>query len=166
MKPGAKYWPLFQHLRQSGQADIILSFVEIEALLGGRLPESARESRGWWSNRNAGPVQASAWMEAGYHVAGLDLAREIVTFRKSVRVYQVERKGETVLWNGELIKGLREHLGMSQAQLAEKLGVRQQTISEWETGLYAPSLKTSKYLGLIAKETRFKYDAGEEQAAH
>jgi DNA-binding XRE family transcriptional regulator len=162
MKPGAKYWPLFQHLRQSGQAEITLSFAEIEALLGGRLPESARESRGWWSNRSAGPVQAAAWMEAGYHATGLDLAQETVTFRKPVRVYQVKRKGETVLWNGDLIKGLRAHLGMSQAQLAEMLGVRQQTISEWETGMYAPSLRASKHLGLIARENRFQYEAGEE----
>jgi DNA-binding XRE family transcriptional regulator len=162
VKPGDKYWPLFQHLRQSGQDAITLSFAEIEALLGGPLPESARESRGWWSNRHAGPVQASAWMGAGYHVKGLDLAGETVTFLKPVRVYKVERKGETVLWNSDLIKGLREHLGLSQAQLAEKLGVRQQTISEWETSLYAPSLKTSKYLGLIARETKFKYDIGKE----
>lgn len=165
MRPGAKYWPLFQRLRQSGQDEMTLSLAEIEALLGGPLPESAHTSRGWWSNRSSGPVQASAWMEAGYHVTGLDLGQGFVTFRRPRRVYQVERKGETVLWNGELIKGLREHLNMSQAQLAEKLGVRQQTISEWETGLYDPSLKTSKYLGLVAKETGFQYEAGEEPEA-
>jgi DNA-binding XRE family transcriptional regulator len=159
MKLSAKYWPLFQHLRQNGQAELTLAFAQIEALLGGPLPGSARESRGWWSNRSSGAVQALAWLEAGYHVKGLDLAGETVTFRKPVRVYRVERKGETVLWNADLIKGLRDHLGLSQAQLAETLGVRQQTISEWETGVYAPSLKTSKYLGLIARENKFQYEA-------
>jgi DNA-binding XRE family transcriptional regulator len=159
MKPGDKYWPLLEYLRQSGQDVVTLSLVEIEALLGGPLPESARQSRGWWSNRSSGAVQATAWLGAGYHVKGIDLAQGTITFRKPVRVYTVERKGETVLWNGALIKGLREHLGLSQAQLAEKLGVRQQTISEWETGMYAPSLRTSKHLGLIAREARFQYEA-------
>ncbi len=158
MKPGTKYWPLFNQLQQSGQDEVTLSFSEIEQLLGSPLPGSARKSRAWWSNRSSGTVQASAWMEAGYNTENLDLKQEQVTFRKPVRVYKVERKGDTVLWDGELIKGLRHHLGMNQAQLAEKLGVRQQTISEWETGVYAPSLKTSKYLNLIAREVQFKYE--------
>jgi DNA-binding XRE family transcriptional regulator len=157
-KPGAKYGPLFQHLRQSGRDEVTLSFAEIEALLGERLPESARTSRSWWSNRTSGAVQASAWMKAGYHVKKIDLAQGTITFRKPVRVYKVKRKGETVLWNSDLIKGLREHLGLSQAQLAQVLGVRQQTISEWETGMYAPSLRTSKHLGLIAREAQFEYE--------
>jgi DNA-binding XRE family transcriptional regulator len=161
VKQGTKYWPLFNHLQQSGQDEVTLSFSEIEQLLGGPLPGSARQSRAWWSNRSSGTVQASAWMEAGYHVEDLDLKQERVTFRKPVRVYKVERKGDTVLWNGELIKGLRHHLGMNQAQLAEKLGVRQQTISEWETGMYDPSFRTSKHLSLIAKEAKFKYGESE-----
>lgn len=158
MKQRTRYWPLFNYLQQSGLAEVTLPFSEVENLLAGPLPESARKSRAWWSNRSSGALQASAWMEAGYHVEALDLEQEQVTFRKPVRVYKVERKGETVLWNGELIKGLRSHLGLNQAQLAEKLGVRQQTISEWEKGIYAPSLKTSKYLSLVAREVQFEYN--------
>jgi DNA-binding XRE family transcriptional regulator len=158
VKQRTRYWPLFNYLQQSDQAEVTLSFSEVENLLGGPLPESARKSRAWWSNRSSSALQASAWMEAGYHVEALNLEQEQVTFRKPVRVYKVERKGETVLWNGELIKGLRSHLGLNQAQLAEKLGVRQQTISEWEKGIYTPSLKTSKYLSLVAREVQFEYD--------
>ena len=160
MKEGSKYWPLFNHLQQNRQDELILSFSKIENWLGGQLPDSARTSRAWWSNRSGGTVQASAWMDAGYQVEDLDLKHERVTFRKPVRthVYKIERVGDTVLWNGGLIKGLRLHLGMSQSQLAETLGVRQQTISEWETGIYAPSLKTSKYLNKIAEEVEFKYN--------
>ncbi len=36
------------------------------------------------------------------------------------------------------IRALRRRSGMSQADFARHLGVRQQTISEWETGRYAP----------------------------
>lgn len=36
------------------------------------------------------------------------------------------------------IQDLRRRSGLSQAAFAHRLGVRQQTVSEWETGRYAP----------------------------
>ena len=161
MNRGSKYYPLFEYLQSSGQDEITLTFAGIETLLGLELPPSARSRRAWWSNRSKGALQASAWMEAGYQVEDLDLEREQVTFRKPLRVYRVARQGDTVLWNGELIKSLRFHMGLSQAELAEELGVRQQTVSEWETGVYAPGRAMSKYLGLVAERADFKY--GEEK---
>ena len=41
--------------------------------------------------------------------------------------------------------------------MAETLGTRQQTISEWEVGVYAPRRSTSKYLNLIAERAGFTY---------
>jgi len=160
MKQG-KYWPLYDYLRRSGQDELTLTFVEMETILGADLPPSARTRRGWWSNRSGGSLQASAWMEAGYHVEDLDLEQEQVTFRKPIRVYKVQRVGDTVMWNGDLVKALRFHMGASQAQLAQELGVRQQTISEWETGVYAPRRAMSKYLTIIAERVGFQY-GGEE----
>jgi DNA-binding XRE family transcriptional regulator len=154
---GSKYYPLFEHLRRSGLDEVTLSLAKIEALLCSDLPESARSSRGWWSNRSGGGLQAQAWMTAGYHVAELDLAQECVTLRKTVVKYNVQREGGIVLWNGDLVKALRLHMGLNQAQLAEELGVRQQTISEWENGIYPPSRATCKHLGLVAERAGFKY---------
>ena len=69
-----------------------------------------------------------------------------------------KRRVEYVVeWDAEKIKALREHLGMTQQQLAEELGVRQQTISEWEVGIYQPRRSTSKYLALIAERAGFAY---------
>jgi DNA-binding transcriptional regulator YiaG len=62
-------------------------------------------------------------------------------------------------WNAEKVKALREYLGFTQAQFADELGVRQQTISEWEVGVYQPRRSTSKYLGLIAERAGFTYKA-------
>ncbi len=62
-------------------------------------------------------------------------------------------------WDAAKIKALRDHLGLTQQQLAEELGVRQQTISEWEVGVYAPRRSTSKYLNLIAERAGFAYKA-------
>jgi DNA-binding transcriptional regulator YiaG len=161
MNQGSKYYPLFEHLQRSEWDEITLTFTKIEALLGLDLPPSARTRRAWWSNRSQGALQASAWMEAGYHIEDLDLDQERVTFHKPLRVYKVARKGDTVLWNGELVKALRFHMGLSQGQLAEELGVRQQTISEWETEVYAPGRAMSKYLSMVAERADFKY--GEEK---
>lgn len=156
MKPG-KYEPLYQHLRRNRADELTLTFAEIERLIGGDLPESAYE-RGWWSNR-ANALQASAWMEAGYHVEELDTARKRVTFRKPKTTYAARRdEGGTILWDTELIKGLRQHMGLTQAQFAEVLGVRQQTVSEWEVGMYAPTRATAKHLMLVAERASFPYN--------
>jgi len=50
-------------------------------------------------------------------------------------------------------------MGLSQRDLAEELGVRQQTISEWETGMYQPRRAMSKYLTLIAERVGFVYQS-------
>lgn len=158
MKEGTKYHPLYVYLRQSEQDELTLTFSAIEALLGQRLPASAQTRRGWWSNRSQNALQAAAWMEAGYHVVNLNLAAAQVTFRKPGRIYNVRREGDIILWNAELIKALRQHMGMNQAEFAQELGVRQPTVSEWETGAYAPRRSSSKLLTLIAEQAGFPYE--------
>ncbi|MEM7029686.1 MAG: helix-turn-helix transcriptional regulator [Chloroflexota bacterium] len=157
MSEGSKYHPLFLYLRQSGQDEVTLDFAKIEELLGDRLPKSARTQRAWWSNRKQGAVQAEAWMKAHYHVEAVDFTAEQVTFHKPTIAYNVQRQGDIVLWDANLVKALRHHMGMNQAELAEELGVRQSTISEWETGAYAPKRSSSKHLTLIAERAGFKY---------
>jgi DNA-binding transcriptional regulator YiaG len=62
-------------------------------------------------------------------------------------------------WDAQKVKSLREFMGLTQQQFAEELGVRQQTVSEWEVGKYAPRRSTSKYLTLVAERAGFKYKA-------
>lgn len=157
MKEGSKYQPLLEFLRDSNQHEVTLTFAEIEALMNETLPDSARSKRAWWSNRTKGALQASAWMEAGYRVEDVDLDGQRVTFRKPTTKPKVQRVGDTVLWNAELIKALRRHMGLTQAEFAERLGVYQQTVSQWENSAYEPTLATSKYLTLIAQQSGFKY---------
>lgn len=163
MKAGSKYYPLFSHLQQAAGEPVTLTFAQIEQLLGTALPGSARSRVGWWSNRSQGAVQAAAWMGAGYHVKEVDLTAETVHFARATLSYTVEKSGDTVLWNSGMIRALRQHMGMSQGELADELGVRQQTVSEWETGVYAPSRATSKHLGLVAERAGFAYEVGEER---
>jgi len=48
---------------------------------------------------------------------------------------------------------------MTQRQLAEELGMRQQTISEWETGAYRPRGASARLLSVIAERAGFEYRA-------
>ncbi len=57
------------------------------------------------------------------------------------------------------MKALRQHLGLTQDELAEQMGTRQQTISEWETGMYAPRGVSERMLGLVAERAGFDYEA-------
>jgi DNA-binding transcriptional regulator YiaG len=62
-------------------------------------------------------------------------------------------------WDRTSIQALRRHLGLTQRGLSEKLGTRQQTISEWETGMYRPRGASATLLTFIAEQAKFKYQA-------
>jgi len=50
-------------------------------------------------------------------------------------------------------------LGLTQQKLADEMGTRQQTISEWENGMYQPRGASSRLLTIIAERADFKYQA-------
>jgi DNA-binding transcriptional regulator YiaG len=54
-------------------------------------------------------------------------------------------------------------MGLTQRELAERLGTRQQTISEWEKGMYQPRGASSTLLSIVAERARFRYNAGQEE---
>ena len=53
-------------------------------------------------------------------------------------------------------------MGLTQRELAERLGTRQQTISEWEKGLYQPRGASSTLLTIVAERAQFEYEANPE----
>jgi DNA-binding transcriptional regulator YiaG len=61
-------------------------------------------------------------------------------------------------WKPETIRALREHMGLTQREMADELEVRQQTISEWETGLHTPHRSTQKTLSMVAERNGFRYE--------
>ena len=69
--------------------------------------------------------------------------------------YKVDRPQ----WDSERIRALRRHLGLTQREMADRLGTRQQTISEWEVGLYKPRGASSTLLAVVAERARFEYQA-------
>ena len=72
------------------------------------------------------------------------------------------RKREKRQWSKEEVRALRQHLNLTQARLAEELGTRQQTISEWEKGIYRPRGASATLLSIVAERSGFIYRAGGE----
>ncbi len=57
-------------------------------------------------------------------------------------------------------------MGLTQTKLAEELGTRQQTISEWEIGMYQPRGTSATLLSIIAERSGFDYKVKEKHDAH
>lgn len=68
-------------------------------------------------------------------------------------------------WNADGVRTLRHHLGLTQAELAGELGVRQQTVSDWEVGAYQPRGASRTLLSIVAERSGFSYAARDSQAA-
>lgn len=79
-----KYAPLYRHLQSLRTLEFRTSFSALEAILGFRLPNSARLHRPWWSNSSAGNghSHALAWQAAGWATEAVDLNGETLTFRR------------------------------------------------------------------------------------
>lgn len=58
-------------------------------------------------------------------------------------------------WDASRVRRLRGHLGDTQREFAERLGTRQQTVSEWETGASSPRAMARRLLGMVAEERGF-----------
>ena len=95
---------------------------------------------------------------------------------KNARAQKINRRSLLVMltrqapppdfkWQAENIRALRTHLGLSQTSLSRELGIRQQTISEWETAMYAPRGASVTILTLLAVSSNFPFetDADEDQ---
>lgn len=72
---------------------------------------------------------------------------------------RVSRRRQKVKWGRAGIYALRRHLGLTQQDMADELGVRQQTISDWETGMYRPRGASSRLLAIVAERADFDYEA-------
>ena len=63
---------------------------------------------------------------------------------------------------GDNIKALRMELGLSQAELASKIGVRADTFSRWERGIMEPHkayrISLAKFFGISLRELMFPDD--------
>jgi hypothetical protein len=70
----SRYDPLKRYLAGRSEPVVHLSFGEIERIIGGPLPPSARRHRPWWANERSGShVHARSWIDAGRRTANVDM---------------------------------------------------------------------------------------------
>lgn len=152
----SKYYPFYEYLRQQPDSvPLELTFAEIEAILGQPLPATASTTRAWWANSQS--TQARSWQEAGWLVDYPNFEEKIVTFRPARITYRVTPIHRSRGWTGEQIKSLREFAGWSQQELANRLQVRQQTISDWEVGHHHARRSMNRLFQIVAEEVGFPY---------
>jgi DNA-binding transcriptional regulator YiaG len=60
-------------------------------------------------------------------------------------------------WDAERIRKLRRHMGMTQQEMSDELGIRQQTVSDWELGYHRPRGGMARLLTIVAERAEFEY---------
>lgn len=162
MPSKGKYYPLYEYLKQQPDEGLLeLSFEEIEAILDKPLPATARATRAWWANSKT--PQAQMWQEAGWLVDAVDFDEKYVVFRPERITYRVTPIRKSRGWSAEEIKALREFADWSQQELANRLGVRQQTVSDWELGIHTSRRSMGKLLQMVAESIDYPYKSGADQ---
>ena len=121
MASRGKYRKLYTHLCDKGDEEWLTSFREIEAILGFRLPESARRYRPWWANqKSGGHSQALAWLAAGWETANVDMEAETLLLRRSARSGVPRRPGLDEILPVHSAGGWPEGLSLSRRDMYER----------------------------------------------
>lgn len=79
-----KYLLLYEYLENRYADTVVLTFAQIEDLLGFALPDQARLQREWWTDRKsnvAGPSYSDSWILAS-RTATPNLIAQIVVFER------------------------------------------------------------------------------------
>jgi hypothetical protein len=77
----SKYAALGDYLRKQRTTLIPMTFVEIERIVGSKLPKSQRYPA-WWSNNPWNNVMTKVWLEAGFETEQVDVEARKLVFRR------------------------------------------------------------------------------------
>ena len=90
----------------------------------------------------------------------LQVVVELKGYREACKAGGVSEE-RSQRWGPVAVRALRQHWGITQREMADELGTRQQTVSEWETGLYQPSGISARALLRMAESADSPYRAGQ-----
>jgi hypothetical protein len=89
-----KYDPLQRHLQMQMGDRIPMTFRQVESIIGGLLPASARRHRPWWANDATGHAHARAWLAAGYRTEQVDMDGEKLVFVRAAGAMEGDMTGK------------------------------------------------------------------------
>ena len=78
----SRYSALANWLSRQQQAQISLTFEQMEEIVRSPLPDSALQSRAWWANDREAHYHSMLWLEAGWKVIYVDLNEKQVIFAR------------------------------------------------------------------------------------
>lgn len=90
-----KYEPLTEFLRKQRADRIEMTFAEIQAVIGTKLPSSAKLYRAWWSNNPSNSVMTAAWRDAGFRSEQVDMNAGTVIFCRTDSIKSKKHKPTT-----------------------------------------------------------------------
>lgn len=77
----SKFWPLANYFTSINQQQVVLTFSQIESILGVPLCMSARKHNAYW-HPPATHMLPNVCLEAGYKITDIDLKNEKIRFEK------------------------------------------------------------------------------------
>ena len=90
-----------------------MTFEEVEAVIGFRLPAAAGRYAAWWSNNPSNNVMTKVWLEAGYRTERVDLGGRRVVFRRAHPPTSPAAGASAVPGRSNVLESLRHRLGSS-----------------------------------------------------
>ncbi len=78
----SKYDLLGAFLKSRPASEIPMTFAEIEAVIGTKLPGSAHRHRPWWSNNATNSAMTKVWLDAGFLAAQVDMEGRKLVFKR------------------------------------------------------------------------------------
>ena len=133
---------LFLQSQPESQDRVEFTFEQIEGILDGPLPPSARQHRSWWGNDSVGHVQSQQWLDAGWRVARISLTDARVTFARAE-----DRSQQYIRFFSALIQNLRQQNAFAIRDVSP-------TGASWITLANLPRNSTRHPLSLAVAFTR------------
>lgn len=78
----SKYDLLGRYLKTQHATEVVMTFSEIERVVGTKLPPSAYRHRPWWSNNARNSVMTKVWLNAGYEASRVDMEGQKLVFKR------------------------------------------------------------------------------------
>ena len=79
----SKYDRLTSYFRAINREQVTLTYVEIEGVLGDKLPESSRTHREWWANSRVGHSHSRGWLDAQMETGPVALGEHVTFSRRA-----------------------------------------------------------------------------------